>query len=103
MDIRAFVVLTHIFTDADVARGAFFFDGKHFDLIPSFRPDDVVDTTAAGDTFTAAMTLEYLRSANIKEAMRFGAAAAAIAVSRKGASTSVPSADEVRDFLAKRA
>ena len=85
------------------ARGAFFFDGKHFDLIPSFRPDDVVDTTAAGDTFTAAMTLEYLRSANIKEAMRFGAAAAAIAVSRKGASTSVPSADEVRDFLAKRA
>lgn len=84
------------------ARGAFFFDGKHFDLIPSFRPDEVVDTTAAGDTFTAAMTLEYLRSGNIKESIRFGAAAAAVAVSRKGASASVPTAEEVREFLAKR-
>ena len=84
------------------SRGAFFFDGKHFDLIPAYRSEDVVDTTAAGDTFTAAMTLEYLRSGNIKEAIKYGAAAAAIAVSRKGASTSVPTADEVRAFLAKR-
>ena len=83
------------------ARGAFFFDGKHFDLVPSFRPDDVIDTTAAGDTFTAAMALEYLRTGNIKESIKFGAAAAAIAVSRKGASASVPTADEVKAFLAK--
>ena len=84
------------------SRGAFFFDGKHFDLIPAYRPDEVVDTTAAGDTFTAAMTLEYLRSGHIKEAIKFGAAAAAISVSRKGASASVPSLDEVREFIAKR-
>ena len=84
------------------ARGAFFFDGKHFDLIPAFRPDAVVDTTAAGDTFTAAMTLEYLRTGDIKGAMKFGAAAAAITVSRKGASSSVPTAEEVKAFLAKR-
>ena len=84
------------------ARGAFFFDGKHFDLIPAYRPEAIVDTTAAGDTFTAAMTLEYLRSGNIKEAIKFGAAAAAIAVSRKGASSSVPTAEEVKAFLAKQ-
>lgn len=84
------------------ARGAFFFDGKHFDLVPAYRPDEVVDTTAAGDTFTAAMTLEYLRSGNIKESIKFGAAAAAIAVSRRGASASVPTVDEVKAFLAKR-
>ena len=84
------------------SRGAFFFDGKHFDLVPAFRADNVLDTTAAGDTFTAAMTLEYLRTGDIKESMKFGAAAAAIAVSRKGAATSVPTADEVKEFLAKR-
>ncbi|MBE6536386.1 MAG: ribokinase [Ruminococcaceae bacterium] len=84
------------------ARGAFFFDGKHFDLIPAYRPDEVVDTTAAGDTFTAAMTVEYLRTGNIREAIRFGAAAGAIAVSRKGAGTSVPTADEVKAFMSKR-
>lgn len=84
------------------ARGACIYDGKHFDMIPAFRPEKVVDTTAAGDTFTAAMTLEYLRTGDIKAAVRYGAAAAAIAVSRPGASTSVPTAEEVRDFLASR-
>lgn len=84
------------------ARGAFIYDGKHFDLIPAFRPDKVVDTTAAGDTFTAAMTLEYLRSGSITRAVKFGAAAAAIAISRNGASTSVPTEAEVVEFINKR-
>ena len=44
------------------ARGAFIFDGKHCDMIPPYKADRVLDTTAAGDTFTAAMTLEYLRN-----------------------------------------
>lgn len=83
-------------------RGAFIYDGKHFDLVPAYRADKVVDTTAAGDTFTAGMTLEYLRSANITRAVKYGAAAAAIAVSRKGASASVPTEAEVIEFLAKR-
>lgn len=84
------------------SRGAFVYDGKHYDLVAAYKPDAVVDTTAAGDTFTAGMTLEYLRSGNIKLAMKYGAAAAAIAVSRKGAGTSVPSADEVLEFLKRK-
>ena len=35
-----------------------------------------------------------------KEAARYGAAAAAIAISRPGASSSIPTADEVRRFIA---
>ena len=85
------------------ARGSFVFDGKHFDLVPAFKPDAVVDTTAAGDTFTAALTIEYLRSGgNIKSAMKYGSAAAAIAVSRMGAGTSVPTEAEVFEFIRKR-
>ena len=84
------------------ARGSFFYDGKYFDLVPAFRAEDVVDTTAAGDTFTAAMTLEYLRTKDIRRAMIYGSAAAAIAVSRKGAGASVPSSNEVDEFLEKR-
>ena len=72
-------------------------------MIPAFRPDAVIDTTAAGDTFTAALTIEYLRSGgNIKSAVGYGAAAAAIAVSRHGAGTSVPTEAEVIEFLRKR-
>ena len=81
------------------ARGACIYDGKHFDMVPAYKLDRVVDTTAAGDTFTAAMTLEYLRTQDIKEAVKYGNAAAAIAVSRMGASSSAPTAEEVRRLI----
>ena len=84
------------------ARGAYVYDGKYCDFVPAYKADAVVDTTAAGDTFTAAMTLEYLRTSNIKSAINYGAAAAAIAVSRKGAGASVPSAAEVAEFMQRK-
>ena len=84
------------------ARGACLYDGKKFDMIPAERVERVADTTAAGDTFTAAMTLEYLRYGDIKRAMRYGSAAAAIAISRNGASSSVPTANEVEHFMRYR-
>lgn len=82
------------------SRGVSIYDGKKFEMVPACRPDKVVDTATAGDTFTAAMTLEYMRTGDIKEAARYGAAAAAIAISRPGASGSIPTADEVRRFIA---
>lgn len=85
------------------ARGASIWDGKHFQMIPAVRPDKVVDTTAAGDTFTAAMTLEYLKNGgDIRAAVKYGCAAGAIAVSRAGASTSVPTEEEVLAFMAAK-
>lgn len=84
------------------SRGAFIYDGKHYDMIPAFRSEKVVDTTAAGDAFTAAMTLRYLENGgDIKDAVRYGAAAGALTVARKGASASIPTRDEVLAFLAK--
>ena len=80
------------------ARGCSVYDGKHFEMIPAFNVK-AIDTTAAGDTFTAALTLAYLGSYDIRSAAKYAAAAAAIAVSRNGASTSVPTADEVRSFI----
>ena len=54
-----------------------------------------VDTTAAGDTFTGYFLTEYLERGDPAEALRWAAAASAIAVSRKGASTSIPRREEV--------
>ena len=82
-------------------RGAFVYDGKHFFVIPAIRLGKAVDTTAAGDAFTAALTLEYLRSANIRNAVKFGVAAGAITVTRVGASSSIPTDDEVRALIIK--
>ena len=77
------------------ARGAFLYDGKKYTSVPAIRADKVVDTTAAGDAFTAAMMLSYLDGLDIKSAVRYGCAAGAITVTRQGASESVPTRDEI--------
>jgi ribokinase len=55
----------------------------------------VVDTTAAGDTFTGYYIASAAGGADCSEALRRASAAAAISVSRKGAAPSVPYIEEV--------
>jgi ribokinase len=83
------------------ARGAFLYDGKRYNTFPAVRADKTVDTTSAGDAFTAAMVLEYLRNGgDIKEAIKYGNVAAAITITRAGASSSIPTEAEIEAFLA---
>ena len=56
---------------------------------------DAVDTTAAGDTFTGFFIAAVLEDKTIAEAMNLAAKASAIAVTRKGASPSIPGRREV--------
>lgn len=84
-------------------RGAFVCNGRHFKFIASYSVR-AIDTTAAGDAFSAAMTLKYLENGgDINDAVRYGCAAGAITVSRAGAAYSVPkSREEIDEFLAKQ-
>lgn len=59
----------------------------------------VTDTIAAGDTFNGAFLCRYLETADWHQAVDFAQAAAAIAVSRQGAQTSIPWREEIIDFL----
>jgi ribokinase len=59
----------------------------------------VVDTTAAGDTFNAALAVALAGGTKIEEAGTFACAAASISVSRAGAQASMPTLDEVRAIL----
>lgn len=56
---------------------------------------NAVDTTAAGDSFTAAFTLAISQGKSHEEAIRLGQKTAAIVVTRKGAQTSIPTMEEV--------
>ncbi len=68
--------------------------------VPAF-PVKAVDTTAAGDCFNAAFAVALTRGKPPVEAARYGAAAAAISVTRAGAQPSLPSSAEVEAFLAQ--
>ena len=82
------------------SRGAFLYDGKRYNTFPAVRADKTVDTTSAGDAFTAAMVLEYLRNGgDIKEAVKYGNVAGAITVTRPGAGSSIPTEEEINHFL----
>jgi ribokinase len=61
-----------------------------------------VDTTAAGDAFTAALAVRLAEGASLDEAVRFGCAAGALAVTREGAQAAMPSRAEVENCLFKQ-
>jgi ribokinase len=64
-------------------------------------PVRAVDSTAAGDTFNAALAVSLAEGAEMEDALRFANAAAAISVTRAGAQTSAPARAEVESLLAQ--
>jgi ribokinase len=58
-------------------------------------PAEVKDTTAAGDTFTGYFLSEIVSGGDLRKALDLAAKAAAITVTRDGASSSIPSKEEV--------
>ncbi len=65
-------------------------------------PDaEVVDTVAAGDCFNGALVVALSEEKSLEEAIRFANYASTIAVTRKGAQDSIPSRDEVDEFIVK--
>lgn len=60
---------------------------------------NVIDTTGAGDTFTAALTLGLLEGQAPHDALRFACAAGAVATTAMGAQPSLPSRESVLQNL----
>ena len=58
-----------------------------------------VDTTAAGDAFTASLACALAEGSSLVEAARFGARVAAISVTRMGAQPSMPTRWEVESYV----
>ena len=81
------------------ARGCSIYDGKRFDMLPAENVENVIDTTGAGDIFTAALTLAYISSGDVRAAAKYASCAAAISVSREGVTSAVPTAEEVKSFI----
>ncbi|WP_244300759.1 ribokinase [Roseibium hamelinense] len=59
-----------------------------------------IDTVAAGDCFNGALAAELARGSHFEEAIAFAMRAAALATTRKGASSSLPDLKELETFSA---
>jgi ribokinase len=79
-------------------QGCLAHDGAAPAHVAGFRVE-VRDTTAAGDTFNAALAVSLAEGAPMMHALRFANAAAAISVTRAGAQASAPLRREVDAFL----
>jgi len=71
--------------------------GEHFEL-PIYDAGSVVDTTAAGDTFTGYFLADRIRGKTSRAAAQLATKAAGLAVTRSGASPSIPSLSEVKSL-----
>ena len=78
--------------------GVRYWDGKTVFAHPIFQVP-VVDTTAAGDTFTGYFLAGLTEGLPAPDILRLASGAAALAVSRKGAAASIPTREETESFL----
>jgi len=79
--------------------GAFITGAQHPN-VPAF-PVESVDTTGAGDAFNGALVVALARGDELANAVKFANAVAALSTTKFGAQTSLPTLDEVNDFIKK--
>lgn len=82
--------------------GVVYLHQSHRDSVAAHSVD-AVDTTAAGDTFIGYAMSALAAGKSPAQAMTLGSAAAAICVTRLGASSSIPTLEETRAFVSQHA
>ena len=80
-------------------RGCLVYEGEnnHF-FVDSFRVQ-AVDTTGAGDAFNGGFAHAIAEGMELKEAVRYGSAVAALSVTKVGTAPAMPYKEEVEKFL----
>ena len=79
--------------------GAFYATTSERGFIPPFAVD-AIDTVAAGDAFAAGVGIALARGLSLPDAVTYGSAAGALAVTKSGAQQAMPYAREVEALLA---
>lgn len=80
------------------ADGALLATNQYKIHIPAFKID-VVDTTGAGDAFIGGFASELAAGETLESALRFAAAAGALTATRAGAQSSLPTREELEQFV----
>lgn len=100
--IKAAEELFQKYPDTDIVltmgeKGSFYKNSEKSFFQPAFKVK-AVDTTAAGDTYTGYFVAGIMEGMQPEKAMEFASKASAIAVTRPGASPSIPERAEVEIY-----
>ena len=79
------------------SKGVYIHQNNKYEFIESYKVD-AIDTTGSGDCFIGALASSLLEKHDLSEAAIFANKAAAISVTKKGASASMPTIQEVLKF-----
>lgn len=79
-------------------KGVFFHDSMNTEVFPA-RKVEAVDTTAAGDCFSGAFVTGLAEGKNVAEAVAMANLASSLAVTRKGAQSSIPTRQELDELM----
>lgn len=77
------------------SKGAYLHSEAYTGILPAPRVE-VVDTTAAGDTFNGALAVALSKGQPLKSAVEFAIRAAAFSVTRMGAQSSAPTLSDLK-------
>jgi ribokinase len=81
------------------AQGALAYNRGEATWVPAYRVEEV-DSTAAGDAFSAALAVALARGLSLLDSARYANAVGGLTVTKPGAMASLPREPEVRAFLA---
>ena len=84
------------------AKGVYYENEKESGFVPPYKVNPI-DTVAAGDAFNAGLAVAISEGKPLAEAVRWGAAAGAIATTRKGALPAMPYREELETLMKEQA
>lgn len=79
-------------------KGCFYMDRENHYFVKSFKVDSV-DSTAAGDAFTAGFAIALAEQRSLNDTLKFANAVGALTVTKTGAQESLPFRADVENFL----
>ena len=80
------------------SKGVYVYTNQKGDFIDGHKIE-AVDTTGSGDCFIGALATHYLKSNDLLDSVNFANKAAALSVTKRGASASMPTLEEVVNSL----
>ncbi|MDM8533476.1 ribokinase [Clostridiaceae bacterium HSG29] len=79
-------------------KGSLFYNSEGYEKFEALKVK-AIDTTAAGDSFTGAIAFCVDNGESIKDAIKTATNVAAFSVTKKGAQSSLPTLEELKEFM----